>query len=294
METSNQQARPAISVIVPAFNEDSRIQVTLIDALNVFRRLFADDWELIVVDDGSHDRTRAVVHEVASEWPALQLLWHETNHGKGAAVRTGVLASRGALVLFADADNATPFSEVDKLLSARQQGADIACGSRFGSEAGQVRRKWLRRVVANVFSAFARWTVRPGVSDTQCGFKLFSGDAARALFREGRESGYLFDLEILALASHLGLKVAEVPVRWREIPGSKVRILRDSLKMFCGLFRIRRQVRRRTCVSSPSTASVDNEGRVLQCPLGLSLPVTADPLPLATGGAGSVEAGTTR
>lgn len=289
METSDQRTRPAISVIVPAFNEQSRIRVTLIDALTVFRPHFADGWELIVIDDGSHDRTQTVVQEVASNWPELRLLWHETNHGKGAAVRTGVLASRGALVLFADADNATPFSEVDKLLSALQQGADIACGSRFGSEAGQVRRTWLRRVVANVFSAFARWVLRPGVSDSQCGFKLFSGDVARALFREGRESGYLFDLEILAIASRLGLKVAEVPVRWQEVPGSKVRILRDSWKMFCGLFRIRRQVRQ--CVSSATLASLNRQRPVSQGLFALSLSGTTDELPLATGGAGSVSAG---
>ncbi|MEI7699379.1 MAG: dolichyl-phosphate beta-glucosyltransferase [Planctomycetia bacterium] len=294
MAVSNADARPTISVVVPALNEERRLRVTLIDAFAFFRGQFAHNWELIVVDDGSHDRTRTVVQEISCECPELRLLSHETNHGKGAAVRTGVLASRGDLVLFADADNATPFSEVDKLLWALQQGADIACGSRFGREAGQVRRTWLRRVVANVFSTFARWTVRPGVSDTQCGFKLFSGDVARALFRESCESGYLFDLEILALASQSGLKVAEVPVRWREVPGSKVRILQDSWRMFCGLFRVRRQIRRRQCVPSASTASLDNEGRISQCPLGLSLPVTADPLPRPTGGAGSVSAGATQ
>ena len=111
-------------------------------------------------------------------------------------------------VLFADADNATPFSEVDKLLSALQQGAAIACGSRFGSEAGQVRRTWRRRVVANVFSAFARWTVRPGVSDTQCGFRLFAGDVARAVFRKVRSGS---GLAVLQVAKTNTLQFSKIP-----------------------------------------------------------------------------------
>lgn len=290
MEIS-EQTRPAISVVIPAFNEESRILVTLVDAMTVFRHRCAGQWEVIVVDDGSSDRTVAVVKEFAAECPELVLISHEKNQGKGAAVRTGVLASRGDVILFADADNATPFEEFDKLHDALLQGAAIACASRFGSEPGQVHRKFLRRLVASLFSAFARWTVRPGVSDTQCGFKLFRHDTARVLFQQSRESGYLFDLEILALASLQRLLVTEVPVRWREVPGSGVRILQDSWKMFRGLFRIRRQMRQRLVLLSSTQPLPDTAELVEQYPHGIRLQGVSGPLPVAADRTPSISAG---
>ncbi|MCA9064206.1 MAG: glycosyltransferase family 2 protein, partial [Planctomycetaceae bacterium] len=211
--------------------------------VSVFRSQFGDAWELIVVDDGSTDATTAVVREFAADCPEAVLISHPENRGKGAAVRTGVLASHGELVLFADADNATPFSEFIQLQTVACEGAPIACGSRRCSGARDVRRTLPRRLMAAFFSLLVRLTVNPGVRDTQCGFKLFRRDAADWLFQQSREDGYLFDLEILGLASQRELRVVEVPVMWREIPGTKVRVIRDSWRMFCGLFRIRRRLR---------------------------------------------------
>ncbi len=249
-----------LSVVIPAFNEECRISETLDDAMFTFRERFPGAWELIVVDDGSCDGTVSVVKDYATRCPELLLISHARNQGKGAAVRTGVLASHGELVLFADADNATPFCQCDKLLTAVQSGADLACGSRFGCRPGQVRRTVPRRLMAGVFRLIAHWTVRPGLKDTQCGFKLFRRLAAMSLFRQSSESGYLFDIEILALASRQKLCVSEVPVTWQEMPGSKVSLWRDSWRMLCGLFRIRQKLR--------SGVIVDCEAAVLALPPG--------------------------
>jgi dolichyl-phosphate beta-glucosyltransferase len=238
--------RPKLSVILPSLNEESRIGVTLQDAVAVFRDRYASDWELIVVDDGSRDQTVAVVREFAADCPELVLISHPKNLGKGAAVRTGVLASRGELVLYADADNATPFSQYHSLLTGLERGADVACGSRFGNDPGQVRRTLSRRIIAAFFATLAKLLVNPGVSDTQCGFKLF---------QQSSEDGYLFDLEILGLAALCGIPVAEIPVAWREIPGSSVRLVRDSWRMFVGLFRLRKILRQQSLLCSQWSAA---------------------------------------
>ena len=282
--------RPALSVVIPAFNEESRIHVTLMDAVQEFRSRFAGCWELIVVDDGSGDQTSAVVREFAAQCPELILISHQTNQGKGAAVRTGVLASRGNMVLFADADNATPFVEFDPLNKAAHEGAAIACGSRYGIAPGQVRRSGVRRLMASLFSALARWIVRPGVSDTQCGFKLFQGGTARSLFQDSFETGYLFDLEILGTASHRGLVVAEVPVKWREVSGSRVRLFRDSWKMFCGLFHVRSRMRQRVALSSAQPLSRET-GVGEQPQLDARSPSDLNRLNPAAGGVRSISAG---
>ena len=247
--------RPKLSVILPAFNEENRISVTLQDAVAVFRDRYASDWELIIVDDGSRDQTVAVVREFASDCPELVLISHPKNLGKGAAVRTGVLASRGELVLYADADNATRFSQYHSLLTGLERGADVACGSRFGNDPGQVRRTFSRRIIAAFFSTLAKLLVNPRVSDTQCGFKLFRRNAALSLFQQSFENGYLFDLEILGLAALCGIPVAQIPVSWREISGSRVRLVRDSWQMFVGLFRLRKILRQQSLLCSQSSAA---------------------------------------
>lgn len=242
METSEAD-RLRLTVILPAFNEENRIGSTLKDAVTEFRQKYGADWELIIVDDGSSDQTTTVIREFAAGCPELILISHPQNLGKGAAVRSGVLASRGEFVLYGDADNATPFSQYHSLRTALERGAEVACGSRFENQPGQVRRTLSRHMIAALFATLARLLINPGISDTQCGFKLFRRNAALSLFQQSSENGYLFDLEILGLASMQGIPVAEVPVAWREIPGSRVRLVRDSWKMFVGLFRLRRILR---------------------------------------------------
>lgn len=201
-------------------------------------------YEVIVVDDGSRDDTAGLVLRTGASWPQLRLLRHPANRGKGQAVRTGVRATAGRRVLFADADGATPIAEEAKLSAALTQGAVVAAGSRYLPGPGVLRdRNWRRAVTGGLFARAARAAVGVTVSDTQCGFKMFDGPLGRDLIGSSRETGYLLDVEVLALAIRLGYPIAEVAVNWCERPGSKVRLVRDSLKMLCDLWRLRGRLR---------------------------------------------------
>lgn len=218
-----------LSVVVPVYDERDRLPSTLA-ALRAHLDTGPYRWELIVVDDGSADGGTAVVARAAARDPRVRLLRSPSNRGKGHAVRTGVAASRGALVLFTDADLATPLDELPRLHAALTDGAAAAIASRAGrgveSRAGpgrEVRRHRLRLLLAWAAAAVIRAIVLRGVADTQCGFKLFDGDRARAAFAAARVDGWGFDVEILCLFARRGWPVAEVPVRWTHRPGSKVR-----------------------------------------------------------------------
>lgn len=213
---------PDLSVVVPAYNEERRLGPTL-DAIRDHLHGSALSWELIVVDDGSEDGTAEVAREAAAD-PRIRLLAADRNRGKGHALRLGVAASRGARVLLTDADLATPVAELDRLakeLDGAQAAAAI--GSRAHPEAdiavhqGRVR-EWLGRMGNRLIRAVAV----PGIHDTQCGFKLFDGDKARAAFADARLDGWGIDVEILQYFRRHGWPVAEVPVRWSHQEGSKV------------------------------------------------------------------------
>lgn len=234
---------PQLAVVIPAYNEAARIGPYLADIRDHLAG-YSGGAEVLVVDDGSQDDTADLVRAVARGWPELRLIRLGANSGKGAAVRAGVLASAARRVLFADADGATPISEEWRLTAALAKGAAVAVGSRYLPGPGVTRERNLKRAAAGgVFRFAARTLVGVGVRDTQCGFKMFTADAARLLFGTGRETGYLFDVELLALAERFGLPVAEVAINWSEKPGSKVRFVRDSARMFAGLWRLRRQLR---------------------------------------------------
>ena len=223
-----------LSIIIPAFNEEDRILPT-IGAIASHMASLGFPWELIIADDGSTDDTVDVIKRL--DLANLRVLQAEQNEGKGSAVRRGMLAARGRYILFDDADNSTPIEELQKLLrKVDQDGYDIAIGSRAADGAHEANRSMVRRL----FSIGLRWMVqnifRIGVQDTQCGFKLYTRDAARRLHTVQTIAGFSFDLEILYLASRLGYKIAEVPVAWVDAPGSKVdtrleaqRFLRDLL-----------------------------------------------------------------
>lgn len=227
---------PYLSVVIPAYNEEVRI-VPTIGAIAAHVSGLGLPWELIVSDDGSRDNTVRVIEEL--ELANLRVIRAPHNEGKGSAVRRGMLAARGRYVLFDDADNSTPIEEVSKVLhKLTEEGYDVAVGSRAAAGAEEASKGLVRRTM----SGGLRWIVaagfRIGVRDTQCGFKMFTREAAQRLYKAQTIDGFSFDLEILYLADKFGYRIAEVPVAWVDAPGSKVdpakevqRFLRDLLKI---------------------------------------------------------------
>jgi len=233
-------ARPLLSVVVPAYNEESRLGASLKRMLAYFD---AQDYpvEMLIVDDGSSDGTARVVQQIAACRPQVRLLSYHPNQGKGHAVRYGMLRASGELVLFCDADLATPIEEVEKLLAKIKAGYDIAIGSRDvpGSELIK-RQSFVREMGGRTFNKLVQVMAVPGIHDTQCGFKLFTQQASQTIFSRCRVDHFAFDVEVLYLALRIfGLRVAEVPVRWAHQEGSKVRFFRDAWRMVKTLFRIR-------------------------------------------------------
>jgi len=229
----------AVSVIVPAYDEARRIERMLSEAVTYFRGR-QRSVELLVVDDGSRDETSAVVRAFGRSAPEVRLIRLAQNHGKGYAVRTGMVNASGGRMLFADADGATPIAEIERLDHALDRGADVAVGSRAFTDAGvHIKRRWYRHVMGRTFHSMVSLLSVHGVRDTQCGFKLFRGPVAHDLFSRMRMTGFSFDVEVLLMAQRRGYRIAEVPVNWVHQPGSKVRILRDSLLMSRDLLAIR-------------------------------------------------------
>jgi dolichyl-phosphate beta-glucosyltransferase len=236
--------RVELSVVIPAYNEAHRLPPYLASVRQYLEARYGDRYEVIVVDDGSTDGLADALWQAAGGWGRLRLLQHPQNQGKGAAVRTGVLAARGELVLFADADGATPIEEERRLAEAIGRGADLAVGSRLLAAPGVERsRSWARGLAGRLFAAVARRLLGLTVRDTQCGFKMFRAGASQRLFTLAREPRYLFDLEVLALAARLGYATAEVPIRWREIPGGHLSLARELTKVVGDLWRLRRRLR---------------------------------------------------
>jgi dolichyl-phosphate beta-glucosyltransferase len=229
------------SLVVPAFDEASRIERSIAE-IAAWRRSRPGgwDWEVTVVDDGSTDGTGELARRAAGkEGLPVTILRHDRNRGKGAAIRTGVLASGGDPVLVSDTDLSTPLAEWVKL-AEKLPTHPVAIGSRAIDE-DLVRRRqpFYRQFMGKSFNAFVRMLAVPGIHDTQCGFKLFRGDVARELFSQARIDRFAYDVEILYLARRRGLPIAEVPVLWFNSPESKVAVVKDSLRMLRDLVRIR-------------------------------------------------------
>ncbi len=246
---------PALSVIVPAFNEEARLPKTL-------RRIrdFCDGrgsaYEVLVVDDGSLDGTLRAIREVASAWPRMRVISLPQNEGKGAAVRAGMLAARGARRLFTDADMSTPIEEVVKLEAALERGADVGIGSRAAPDSRvEVGQPQYRRVMGRSYSYLLRRLALPGLRDTQCGFKLFTAEAAAVCFTHLGCRRFGFDAEVLLRAQRRGMKVAEVGVVWRHESGSRVRPWADGAAMVLDLWRLHRQLDRASSHRSPAQAA---------------------------------------
>ncbi len=233
-----------MSVVIPAFNEATRLPPYLHEVVG-FLASRGEAWEVIVVDDGSTDATAAVVREVAERHSGVRLLPFGRNRGKGAAVRAGMLAARGAFRLFTDADGATPIAELKRLEAALGTG-DIAIGSRaLSAPAVAVRTRWHRRAAGRVFSWLVARIGLRGIADSQCGFKLFTAAAAESLFATLETSGFAFDVELLLRAQRAGCRIVEVAVNWADQEGSKVGVLTSGPGMLIEVARARWRVGRR-------------------------------------------------
>ena len=231
------EGQPYLSIVIPAYNEEVRI-IPTIGAIASHVSELGFSWELIVADDGSKDQTIELVDSL--EMVNLRVLRAEANGGKGSAVRRGMLAAQGRFVLFDDADNSTPIEEIGNLLrKLEEDGYDIAIGSRAADGAAESHRSPLRRLLSGGLRWMVRNIFRISVRDTQCGFKLFTQEAAKRLHSAQTIAGFSFDLEILYLAAKLGYRVAEVPVRWIDAPGSKVDTRKEVQRFLRDLARIK-------------------------------------------------------
>lgn len=232
-----------ISIVIPAYNEGSRIIPTLEKVYGYFTSTEMK-FEIIVVNDGSKDNTAEIVNRFSGNHPGVRVLRHKQNKGKGAAVRTGVLDAKGDLILFSDADLSTPIEEFEKLKKAMDDGYDVAIGSRGLPDSKIViSQPWYRRYVGKGFPYLVRLIVMKDFRDTQCGFKLFRKEAGRALFSSLKTEGFAFDVEILYRAVKENWKIKEAPVLWINSSDSKVSLLNAPFKMFLALLKIRRIVK---------------------------------------------------
>lgn len=228
-----------ISIIIPAYNEQERLAPTLDRILEFVRR---QSWhaEVIVVDGASPDHTAEIVRKYAQSNGIIRLLRNETNRGKGYCVRRGIMAARGRIILFTDADLSSPIEEATKLLQALEAGADIAIGSRWmRSELQTSRQSLTRDAMGRAFNLWLRMVLNLNFKDTQCGFKAFRRIAARAIFSQQEIEQWGFDAEILFLARHAGFKVTEVPVLWGHDSRTRIHPVVDGSRMLGEILRIR-------------------------------------------------------
>ncbi len=235
-----------ISVIIPAYNEEKNIIATLKVTIEYLVNKFKKDWELIVVDDGSSDRTYLLSGDFIDASPEmrdnLKLLKNETNLGKGAAVRKGMMAAQGAIQLFMDADNSTNIEELAKVLPCfDDKSCDIVIGSRKLKSSRIIRKQPLvRRFMSLAHTLIICLALGVDVSDINCGFKAFKADVAKKIFSLQKIDGWVFDAETLFLAGKLGYILKEVPIEWEHKDTSKVRPLRAALSSLKGIWEVKK------------------------------------------------------
>lgn len=232
-------SQPQLSIVIPAYNEQARIGATLDRVMECVK---ARGWaaEVIVVNDGSRDRTAEIVSAASSHYPNLRLVENDGNRGKGYSVRNGILQSCGEIVMFTDADLSAPMEEAERLFAAIADGADVAIGSRWLDRSRQTMQQPIyRRFFGRCFNQLTRMVMNLPLADTQCGFKAFRRDAARTIFMRQRIERWGFDPEILYIALRLKMHVKEVAVTWGHDDRSRISYLKDGLKMIEDLLRVR-------------------------------------------------------
>lgn len=241
-------AQPLVSVVIPAYNEERRLPQTLARVNDYFQsQSYAT--EILVVDDGSSDGTAQIVQAFARAHPRVRLIQND-HRGKGYTVRTGMLAARGHIVLFSDADLSTPIEELEKLLPWFERGYAIVIGSREGLGAQRIKEPFYRHIMGRVFNFIVQMLTVRGIQDTQCGFKAFREDAARDVFARMQLYGdntkpvrggmvTAFDVEALFIGFKSGYRIKEVPVQWRYGTETKVNPLKDSYRNFRDVLMVR-------------------------------------------------------
>ena len=229
-----------VSVVLPAYNEARRILSSLEQVDDHFRKR-GFSYEIVVVDDGSTDDTRAVVEEAQAKYSSLRFMTNDRNRGKGFSVRHGVMEARGQFVLFSDADLSAPIEESDKLLNPlREERLELTLGSRsLDRRLIGIHQPWMREQSGRIFNLCVRWILGLNFADTQCGFKAFRRESLVPVFQRMRVMGFGFDPEMLFVAKAYGLRMREIPVRWNHAAGSKVSFVSDAILMFFDLIRIR-------------------------------------------------------
>jgi dolichyl-phosphate beta-glucosyltransferase len=227
-----------LSIIIPAYNEELRLPRTL-EQIAAYANRCHREVEVLVVDDGSTDRTAAVAEAFRGKLAALRVVPNGVNRGKGFSVRHGVEQAHGRIVLFTDADLSAPIEEADKLIGALEH-FDLAIGSRAVNRCLiTVHQSPLREFAGILFNKIVRVILRLPFVDTQCGFKAFLRERCRIIFEQQTIERFGFDPELLYLARHHGLRAVEIPVRWGHSPATKVSMFRDSVQMFLDVFKIR-------------------------------------------------------
>jgi len=228
-----------LSVIIPAYNEEKRLPKTLKE-IDKYLRNQSYDYEIIVVNDGSKDKTIEVVNNLKSEIKNLKLIDNKINQGKGAVVRQGMLEAKGDFRIFTDADNSTSLDQIEKMWPEFESGYDIVIGSRDVKGAVlDPPQKFFRRFVGDGFKIFRKIIVGLWeIQDSQCGFKCFTKKSAQDIFPKCKINRFAFDPEILVIAKKLGFKIKEIPVYWKNDPDSKVKF-KSMIKMAIDLLKIR-------------------------------------------------------
>jgi dolichyl-phosphate beta-glucosyltransferase len=237
METS----LPHLSVVIPAYNEQERLK-RFVPGIVEYLREKVPQFEIVVVNDGSKDGTAQTALELSKSYPMLRLIDLQPNRGKGGAVKTGMLDARGQYVLFTDADQSTPITEIDKLLAKlEREGYDMAIGSRGvpGAEVEQPQ-VWYRALAGKLFGVGTKLFCIRGIYDTQCGFKAMKREVAQKVFSQVTSNSAIFDIEMLVVATREGYRIAEVPVKWVHDPDTRIPYnLRRALRIWAELLRIR-------------------------------------------------------
>jgi dolichyl-phosphate beta-glucosyltransferase len=230
--------KPFLSIVIPAYNEETRLPGSL-QAIADFVAHKTYPVEVLIVNNNSRDRTGQIIEEYAGKFSFVRGMV-ETTQGKGAAVRTGMLAARGDYRFICDADLSMPIEEIDKFLPPDLESYDIAIASREAPGAVRYEEPWYRHLMGRVFNTIVRLFAIPGLQDTQCGFKMFRADVAKALFPLQTLNGWGFDVEILYAAQRWDYTIVEVPINWYYKDNTRIHPLRDSVDMFLEVFKIRR------------------------------------------------------